>query len=192
MKDQPNVYMLQEQLRELEARLSGLESRRTVQDVPTHPQEPTKPSTPLLGPTNQPIYISPPDQEDKITHKVFIDSSQWHELIEGSCPMGEYATDLGLVFKAYSGSWDKESTLPSVTVTGPSDKVKEWLDRFGPDASLPEVINHGLYRIFWKEGGSSLAAVGSDASGRRWYQPTNWISGPGFDWTKVSHVYRLY
>jgi hypothetical protein len=47
-------------------------------------------------------------------------------------------------------------------------------------------IRHGLYELYWKGGGVSLAAVGSDAAGRRWYAPTNWISGvPCFDWRRV-------
>lgn len=33
---------------------------------------------------------------------------------------------------------------------------------------------HGLYRIYWKDGGTSLAAVGSLHSGTRWLAPTNW------------------
>lgn len=37
-------------------------------------------------------------------------------------------------------------------------------------------LRHGLYRVYWKSGGSSLASVGSFASGQRWFAPTNWIS----------------
>lgn len=36
-------------------------------------------------------------------------------------------------------------------------------------------LDHGLYRVYWKSGGSSLASVGSDDSGKRWLAPTNWI-----------------
>lgn len=57
-----------------------------------------------------------------------------------------------------------------------------------PDA---QQVLHGLYVIYWKEsagGGSSLAAVGSDSAGRRWFAATNWISGPSFDWKPVDHV----
>ena len=35
---------------------------------------------------------------------------------------------------------------------------------------------HGLYRIFWHSGGSSVAAVGSLYDGTRWVAPTNWTS----------------
>lgn len=39
-----------------------------------------------------------------------------------------------------------------------------------------KLLRHGLYEIFWKAGGSSLAAVGSTSGGLRWYAPTNWVS----------------
>lgn len=54
--------------------------------------------------------------------------------------------------------------------------------------SLP----HGLYRLEWFEGGSSLASVGSDAKGRRWFAATNWISGPSFNWRPVKVAWLLY
>lgn len=37
-------------------------------------------------------------------------------------------------------------------------------------------LSHGLYRISWKEGGASLAAVGSLYDGTRWFAPTNWTN----------------
>ena len=33
-----------------------------------------------------------------------------------------------------------------------------------------------MNRVFWKDGGSSLAAVGSNSAGLRWLAPINWIS----------------
>ena len=51
-----------------------------------------------------------------------------------------------------------------------------------------EEMNHGLYRLHWKDGGTSLASVGSNQRGDRWYAATNWISGPSFDWRKVLRV----
>lgn len=33
---------------------------------------------------------------------------------------------------------------------------------------------HGIYKVFWKSGGFSLAAVGSLHDGTRWFAPTNW------------------
>ena len=35
----------------------------------------------------------------------------------------------------------------------------------------------GLYRVHWKSGGSSLAAVGNTERGKRWLAPCNWL-GP--------------
>lgn len=49
-------------------------------------------------------------------------------------------------------------------------------------------IEHGLYLLLWAGGGTSLAAVGSNAKGERWFAPTNWVSGPSYDWSKVAAV----
>lgn len=46
----------------------------------------------------------------------------------------------------------------------------------------------GVYRLHWKSGGTSVAAVGCLASGEKWFAPANWISGPSTDWTKVESV----
>lgn len=35
----------------------------------------------------------------------------------------------------------------------------------------------GLYKLWWKSGGISLASVGLTHDGARWYAPTNWTSG---------------
>lgn len=54
------------------------------------------------------------------------------------------------------------------------------------------LIQNGLYRIFWKEGGVSLAAIGRNYSGKVWYCPVNWINGKGwYDWTKIKTVELL-
>ncbi len=37
-------------------------------------------------------------------------------------------------------------------------------------------LQHGLYRLYWKAGGSSLAAVGSTYNGVRWFAPANWTA----------------
>ncbi len=41
-----------------------------------------------------------------------------------------------------------------------------------------QLLEHGLYKIWWKSGGHSLAAVGSLSNGKRWMAPTNWITVP--------------
>jgi hypothetical protein len=46
----------------------------------------------------------------------------------------------------------------------------------------------GLYRIYWKDGGMSLAAVGQTETGMRWFAPTNWVVVPWFDWSGVWRV----
>lgn len=41
-----------------------------------------------------------------------------------------------------------------------------------------QAVNHpaavGLYRLYWTNGGFSLAAVGMAANGEMWYAPVNW------------------
>jgi len=62
-------------------------------------------------------------------------------------------------------------------------------DFFSGKQELP----HGLYRIIWTGGSYSLAAVGSDSAGRRWFAPCNWVSGmPCFDWSVVERAIKLY
>jgi hypothetical protein len=47
----------------------------------------------------------------------------------------------------------------------------------------------GLYRLFWKSGGSSLAAIGRGANGDRWLAPVNWVEvGFADSWRLVSRV----
>lgn len=56
-------------------------------------------------------------------------------------------------------------------------------------------LSHGLYRIFWKDGLTSLASVGSTYDGSRWYSPTNWTTSDkdrpyvsSTDWSEVDRV----
>lgn len=52
-------------------------------------------------------------------------------------------------------------------------------------------LDLGLYKIFWKSGGFSLAAVGYDSAGNRWFAPTNWLEVPSFDWRSVEKAVLL-
>jgi len=38
----------------------------------------------------------------------------------------------------------------------------------------------GVYRIYWKSGGSSVAAVGALYDGTRWVAPANWTAAENF------------
>jgi hypothetical protein len=54
------------------------------------------------------------------------------------------------------------------------------------------ILPLGLYRLFWKVGGASVASVGYDAAGNRWYAPANWIgSVPCFDWSTVKSAHMI-
>lgn len=45
----------------------------------------------------------------------------------------------------------------------------------------------GLHRIYWKSGGTSIAAIGMLSDGRRWIAPCNWVS-PSIEPTSGSWV----
>jgi hypothetical protein len=56
-----------------------------------------------------------------------------------------------------------------------------------------EKLPHGLYRLFWKSGGTSLASVGSLYDGSSWFAATNWTSPTAggiasTDWAKIDKV----
>jgi hypothetical protein len=36
----------------------------------------------------------------------------------------------------------------------------------------------GLYRVYWKSGGTSVAAIGQTSDGTKWVAPTNWTGTP--------------
>lgn len=55
----------------------------------------------------------------------------------------------------------------------------------------PKTLRHGLYRIYWKSGGSSIASIGSLSDGTRWYAPTNWITVPSTDWKIVRRIEKF-
>lgn len=62
------------------------------------------------------------------------------------------------------------------------------LARFGSPTAAPL----GLYRIHWKSGGSSLAAIGMMENGDRWIAPTNWLR-PGMmpsagEWGEIERL----
>jgi len=42
------------------------------------------------------------------------------------------------------------------------------------EVEVPKVYPPGLYKVYWKGGGSSLAAIGMTIDGKNWIAPTNW------------------
>lgn len=36
-------------------------------------------------------------------------------------------------------------------------------------------LKPGLYRVYWKDGGYSIAAIGVTRNGDLWLAPTNWV-----------------
>ncbi len=50
-------------------------------------------------------------------------------------------------------------------------------------------LHPGCYRIFWKDGGSSVAAIGGTGNGTYWMAPSNWISvPPTYDFSTVNRL----
>ena len=49
-------------------------------------------------------------------------------------------------------------------------------------------IEPGLYRLFWTDGGMSVAAVGRDSAGAPWFAATDWVFGSWTDWSGVDRV----
>lgn len=47
----------------------------------------------------------------------------------------------------------------------------------------------GLYEIYWKRGGMSLAALGHTGDGEMWIAPCNWITGSQIvHWGNIKHA----
>ena len=43
------------------------------------------------------------------------------------------------------------------------------------DEPKDPVLQPGIYRIYWNDGGMSVAAIGVDEFGKNWVAPTNWL-----------------
>lgn len=52
----------------------------------------------------------------------------------------------------------------------------------------PRTVKHGLYRIWWRSGGDSVAAVGIAENGDRWIAATNWVEHTSTDWSEVIRI----
>lgn len=57
-------------------------------------------------------------------------------------------------------------------------------------SNIPDKL--GLFRLYWKDGGTSLASVGVNELGDKWFAPINWINVPSFDWDKIEKFTRLF
>jgi hypothetical protein len=54
-------------------------------------------------------------------------------------------------------------------------KRVEELERVVKKDVVPTDVKPGIYRVFWKSGESSLAAIGMAVDGSRWLAPINWV-----------------
>jgi hypothetical protein len=57
-----------------------------------------------------------------------------------------------------------------------------------PDKVL--ALKNGIYRIYWNDGGTSLASVGRTHTGSVWMAPSSWswIDIARSNWSLVKHV----
>lgn len=55
----------------------------------------------------------------------------------------------------------------------------------------PATVGHGLYRIWWRSGGDSLAAVGIASNGDRWIAATNWCEATSTNWSEVIRIQAI-
>lgn len=52
----------------------------------------------------------------------------------------------------------------------------EWTIQCKGRRQIRERVKPGLYRVHWKSGGQSLAAIGCGYNGDNWIAPINWVS----------------
>lgn len=81
-----------------------------------------------------------------------------------------------------------------------ADLKQQLLNAQGHGDDLGEQMRHrksGVYRLYWKSGGSSVAAVGMLYDGAKWYAPANWTLGAvdadrahltGTDWSRIERA----
>lgn len=60
-------------------------------------------------------------------------------------------------------------------------------------AGEPDGLTIGLYRIYWRDGSTSLASVGMLHDGLHWFAPINWTAKDttGIACTNWSYVHRV-
>lgn len=88
---------------------------------------------------------------------------------------------------------DEYQALKSSISPVSEDKKGVWkMPTPGADEYDWSKLDHGLYKIYWKDGSCSMASVGSLHSGKRWFAPTNWTSKDhniaSSCWNKVKDV----
>jgi hypothetical protein len=92
--------------------------------------------------------------------------------------------DIGIQF---AGTHNEPNRWPLASVA--TDLSKYIMAILRPLLVNEGQLEEGIYRLYWKEGGYSLAAVGFDKVGKVWYAPTNWVDHiPCYDWDKIEQV----
>jgi hypothetical protein len=119
-----------------------------------------------------------PDVRDTLQRLLDIDRNFWRAADE------PYSGDLPSSIVDFREMLRRRSSPAANGAPHPLAKFKD-----------PRVAAHGLYRIHWKSGGTSLAAIGSMSNGNRWIAPTNWLA-PSTDpssssWAEIERLERI-
>jgi hypothetical protein len=80
--------------------------------------------------------------------------------------------------------WQGQSFAPS---------LRQGFAELGLFDTAPDLPPPGLYRIYWKSGGDSLAAVGMTHEGARWLAPINWVwpTTSLKSWSGIERIERI-
>jgi hypothetical protein len=96
--------------------------------------------------------------------------------------------------EVHSAPWQAQNDARAYIQDGyPARIMRVTVDDGSPRAEWFDLPDSGLYRVHWKSGGSSLAAIGVTDDGGRWLAPINWVkpSVAFTDWGSIEHLDRV-
>lgn len=67
-----------------------------------------------------------------------------------------------------------EATINDIAAKDEPKFVEIGSPDYKPNPNI--LVPLGLYRVYWKTGGSSIAAIGMKSDGSNWIAPTNWVA----------------
>lgn len=108
-----------------------------------------------------------------------------------------YATADGPRFsdQLHTAPWQAQSDARKFIQEGHATQIMRITidDEGAPVAEWFNWPDNGLYRVFWKSGGSSLASIGVTDDGGRWLAPTNWAKPtiPFTQWDRIARLDRI-
>ncbi len=75
---------------------------------------------------------------------------------------------------AVLSAWKTTNIICVASLFSLAEKAR--IEAIVPSPMPPKDLKLGIYRLHWKSGGTSLAAVGMESDGSYWFAPTNWLS----------------